>query len=293
MGILLGLASALSWGTADLLARFATRKIGTFRTMLYMQLLGFVLLCVVMPWLGGWGPLFAGSELRPWTWGILAGLLNTFSTLALYRSFEIGKMSVVAPVSASYPVLTLLLSVVTGERLTIARLLGIACAVMGVILVARGETQPGDANPLEADKSKKKTRGLGYALLSALGFGVMFWLLGFRVVPLLGGAPSVWLIRLTSVCATAVVMLMMRKVMRPPSRNAGPLVLCVSIFDTASYVMNNYGMRLEQTSVVSVLASLYGAVTVGLAAIFLTEPVSKLQWIGIVLIFAGIALISR
>jgi drug/metabolite transporter (DMT)-like permease len=52
-------------------------------------------------------------------------------------------------------------------------------------------------------------------------------------------------------------------------------------------------MQHEQTSVVSVLASLYGAVTVGLAAILLKEPVSRVQWFGIVLIFAGIVLISR
>jgi drug/metabolite transporter (DMT)-like permease len=52
-------------------------------------------------------------------------------------------------------------------------------------------------------------------------------------------------------------------------------------------------MQLEQVSVVSVLASLYGAVTVGLAALILREPVSRLQWLGIFSIFVGIILISR
>jgi drug/metabolite transporter (DMT)-like permease len=45
--------------------------------------------------------------------------------------------------------------------------------------------------------------------------------------------------------------------------------------------------------VISVLGSLYGAVTVGLASIFLREHVSRWQWAGIVTIFAGIFLISR
>ena len=39
--------------------------------------------------------------------GVLAGTLNSFSSLTLYRSFEIGKLAVVAPLSASYPALTL------------------------------------------------------------------------------------------------------------------------------------------------------------------------------------------
>jgi drug/metabolite transporter (DMT)-like permease len=67
----------------------------------------------------------------------------------------------------------------------------------------------------------------------------------------------------------------------------------MGLTDTGAFVMNNFGMRIEQVAVVSVLASLYGAVTVGLAAIFLREHVSRWQWLGIFAIFAGIFLISR
>src|SRR5215472_12961387 len=276
MGILLGLATALCWGSADLFARFATRKIGTVHTMLYMQLTGFVLLTLAMRALGGWGHLTDGSGWRPWAWGILAGVLNTSATLALYRSFEIGKMSVVAPVSASYPALTMLLAALTGERLTVPRFAGIALIVVGVILVARGEKIPDNADQLEEKVHPGKRKlGVGWALLSALGFGVMFWLLGIRVVPLLGSAPSVWIIRLTSVLATAGVILALGKSGAAPLRRDVPWILGVGLLDTSAYVFNNFGMTREQTSVVSVLASLYGAVTVALAAIFLRESVSR------------------
>jgi drug/metabolite transporter (DMT)-like permease len=294
MGILLGLVTALCWGSADLFARFATRRIGTFRTMLYMQLCGFCLLTLAMPRLGGWGHLFDGSIWQPWAWGVLAGVLNTSSTLALYRSFEIGKMSTVAPLSASYPVLTMLLSALTGERLTPLRLFGLVLTIVGVILVARGEQTADDANPLdEQTQPAKKHLGVGWALFSAFGFGIMFWLLGLRVVPLLGSSPSVWVIRLTSVVATALVILVARQSKALPLRRDTPLLLGVGLLDTSAYVFNNYGMLHEQTSVVSVLASLYGAVTVALAALFLREKVSPSQWLGIMAIFIGIILISR
>lgn len=293
MGILLGLATALCWGSGDLFARFATRKIGTVRTMLYMQLTGLVLLTLAMPALGGWGHLADGSGWRPWMWGILAGALNTSATLGLYRSFEIGKMSVVAPVSASYPALTMLLAALTGERLTAARFAGIALTIAGVVLVARGEEMPGDANPLdETARPGKRNLGVGWAVFSGAGFGVMFWLLGIRVVPVLGSAPSVWVIRLTSVVLTTAVVLILRQRVALPAAGAKSWILGVGILDTSAYVLNNYGMQHEQVSVVSVLASLYGAVTVGLAAIFLGERVSRMQWVGIVSIFAGIFLIS-
>ena len=292
MGILLGLATALSWGSADLCARFATRTIGTFRTMLYMQLTGFVLLSAAMHWLG-WGPLAHGSDWRLWAWGIGAGVLNTSGTLALYRSFEIGKMSIVAPISAAYPALTMVLSAITGERLTVARFVGVALIMLGVIVVARGEAMPGDANPLDESRPRKKYLGVGWALTAAIGFGVMFWLLGIRVIPMMGAAPSVWMIRLTSVLATALVMLVARRPMKLPDLGANRWILGVGVLDTSAYVFNNLGMMREQVSVVSVLASLYGAVTVGLAAIILKEKITRTQWAGIVAIFAGIVLISR
>src|SRR6266851_4097908 len=246
MGILLGLLTALTWGGADFMARFATHRIGALRSMLYMQLIGFLLLTISLPWLGGWGHLADGSGWQPWAWGFVAGSFNAMSGLALYRAFEIGKMAVVAPLSASYPALTLLLSWMTGERLSMVRIAGIICTLAGVVVVAGGEKIP-DENDAEA--VRRSGRGIGWAMVSAVGFAVLFWLLGIRVIPRVGAVQTVWMIRLTSTVLTAAV--------------------------------------------ITVLGSLYGAVTVGLAAIFLKEHVSRWQWAGIVTIFAGIFLISR
>src|SRR5437588_8764788 len=92
-----------------------------------------------MPWLGGWGHLADGSGWQPWAWGFLAGLLNACGTLSLYRAFEIGKMAVVAPLSASYPALTLILSWLGGDHLSSARVGGMALILCGVAVVAGGE----------------------------------------------------------------------------------------------------------------------------------------------------------
>jgi drug/metabolite transporter (DMT)-like permease len=70
-------------------------------------------------------------------------------------------------------------------------------------------------------------------------------------------------------------------------------LLGMGLLDSGAFVLNNRGMLLEQVSVMGVLASLYGAFTVTLAAIFLREHLSRWQWAGIVLIFGGIYLISR
>jgi drug/metabolite transporter (DMT)-like permease len=290
MGILLGLLTALSWGGSDFLARFATHRIGTLRTMLYMQSTGFILLTIFLPRLGGWGHLADGSGWQPWAWGALAGALNFLATLTLYRSFEIGKLAVVAPISASYPVLTVLLSLLSGEHLGAARAIGIACTLLGVVLVAGGEkTQDTD----DEEALRRSGKGICLALCSAIGFGFLFWLLGTQIVPRTGATQTVWLIRLTSSLLTALLILAARKTIKPPTDRVAGWILGMGLTDTGAFVMNNFGMQVEQVAVVSVLASLYGAVTVGLAAIFLREHVSRWQWFGIVAIFAGIFLISR
>jgi drug/metabolite transporter (DMT)-like permease len=290
MGILLGLLTALTWGGADFIARFATHRIGALRSMLYMQLIGFFLLTISLPWLGGWGHLADGSGWQPWAWGILAGFLNAVSGLALYRAFEIGKMAVVAPLSASYPALTLVLSWMTGERLSTVRIAGIICTLVGVVVVAGGEKTP-DENDAEA--MRRSGRGIGLAMFSAVGFALLFWLLGIRVIPRVGAIQTVWVIRLTSTLLTAAAIFMVKQPVSLPRGEVRWMVLSMGALDTSAFVVANLGMKMEQVAVITVLSSLYGAVTVGLAAIFLKEHVSRWQWMGIATIFVGIVLISR
>lgn len=288
MGILLGVLTALTWGGSDFLARFAAHRMGALRAMLYMQLIGFILLTIALPWLGGWGHLADGSGWQPWAWGTLAGCVNAVSTLSLYRSFEIGKMAVVAPLSASYPVLSVSLSLLSGERLSAARAIGIACTMLGVLLVAGGEKPP-DENDAEA--VRRSGKGISWALSSAVGFGVLFWLLGTHVIPRVGAPQTVWMIRMTCTAVVTAVILLARQPIGLP-RNTRWMSLGMGAGDTSAFVLSNRAMQIEQVAVISVLGSLYGAVTVALAAVVLREHVSPWQWAGIASIFSGIYLMS-
>jgi drug/metabolite transporter (DMT)-like permease len=290
MGILLGLLTAIGWGGADFTARFSAHRVGALRTMFYMQFVGFLLLTISMRWLGGWGHLADGSGWQPWGWGFLAGFLNACGTLSLYRSFEIGKMAVVAPLSASYPALTLFLSWLTGDPLSLARVAGIILILLGVAVVAGGEHVPAENS---AGPAQTNSRGIGWAIGAALGFGLLFWLLGTRVVPRVGAIQAVWMIRLTSSVLSGAVLLFAGQPMRLPRGRIGGMALGMGALDTLAFVLSNLGMQREQVAIISVLGSLYGAVTVGLAAIFLREHISRWQWGGIATIFSGIFLISR
>jgi uncharacterized membrane protein len=308
LAIVLGLTGALCWGGADFAARFASRRVGAYRTLFFMQFFGFIALSAYLKFRGGFFDGIAPGW-HPWALAALAGVINMIASLSLYYSFQIGVMSIVAPVSSAYPALTVALAIASGERITALRGAGLAVALIGVILAATTFT-PSAANPVNessvnetaaketgaketaAKETAHLSKGVGWALLAALGFGVLFWFLGFYVVPAVGPTISVWVIRLTSFSVLALAAIPTRQSLKLPIGRVWWLLAAVGFLDTAAFVANNAGLHTGQVSVVSVLASLYGAVTVLLAWIFLREKLERTQWLGIVLIFVGIVLVS-
>jgi drug/metabolite transporter (DMT)-like permease len=309
LAIILGLSGAVSWGAADFAARFASREVGAYRTLFFMQFFGFIALSMYLQSTGGFSHGMSPGW-QPWAMAVAAGLLNVLASLALYHSFEHGTLSIVGPVSSSYPALTVALSLLSGERIHAVRAAGLAVTLLGVILAATSFAQSQStaaekdaqrANPNHEnaafDAKTKSSRahlstGVGWAICAALGFGVLFWFLGFHVVPAVGSAVSVWVMRLTALVSLALAARPTHQTLKFPHGKVWWLLLAVGILDTAAFVANNAGLSTGQVSVVSVLASLYGAITVLLAWIFLRERLERSQWLGIVLIFIGIVLVS-
>jgi drug/metabolite transporter (DMT)-like permease len=292
MGILLGLTAALCWGAADFLARYATRQVGTYRTLLFMQIIGFVGLSLYMSAAGAFGPLAGRVGWQPWAWVAVALVLNVFCSLALYRSFEIGVLAVVSPISASFAALTVILAILSGEALSQWRILGIAAAMIGVVLAATsfGPTSaPKAASPAV---NSHLTRGAGYALAAAIGFGVLFWVFGFHIIPVFGGLVPVWLGRLCTPILLVALAKPLRQSLQVPRGKVWWLVVGVGVVDTVAYVAATVGLATHQVAIVTVLASLFSTVTVMLAWLFLRERLAWSQWVGIATIFVGITLVS-
>lgn len=293
MDILLGISAALGWGVADFSARFPSRRIGAYRTLMLMQFFGFLVLTVYL-WQAGVFSRGMAPGWKPWIFAIIAGLLNTVSSLALYRSFEIGVMSIAGPVSSAYPALTVALALLSGERVHALRASGLAVTFVGVIFAALSfaSDKPTTASASAHASDAHLSKGAAMAIFASIGYGVMFWWLGFYVVPLVGSAVSVWVVRITTLAVLVLVGIPTGKSLPLPRGNIWWVLLVVGLMDTTAFVANNAGMGTGHVAVVSVLASLYGAVTVLLSWLFLRERIDRSQWFGIFLIFIGVILVS-
>ncbi len=236
MGIILGLSAALFWGTADFLVRYSTRIIGTYRTLFYMQFIGLACLSIFLVASGEFTRLAAHISWQWWILAILTALLNVISALALYHSFEIGVLTIVSPIAASSTALTVVLAIISGEMISRARGLGIAAAFIGVVLAATHITPLSDTKEIDAVTTStlnpnriyanlgllrrgQLTRGVGWALAAAVGYGIDFWLLGIYITPVFGGIMPVWIIRSTTICTLALFAMPARQSLHwPPQR---------------------------------------------------------------------------
>jgi len=71
----------------------------------------------------------------------------------------------------------------TGERLSMVRIAGIICTLVGVVVVAGGEKRRTRTMLRPCAEAAAESAGPSSLLF---GFAVLFWLLGIRVIPRVG-----------------------------------------------------------------------------------------------------------
>lgn len=243
-----------------------------------------------------------------WIWVVVSGVINTLASLAFYRALETGLLTIVSPVCSAYPVVTVLVSVYLGEKLNTPHLAGIVFACVGVVLAATSFAAPaaapavatGAAGSLPqvsggdaAEVAKTHAaRGVALAAAASLLYGVNFVVIGYHIAPYLDGVRSVLVLRSMSILTLLVIAAPARQTLAMKWNSVWLLITAVGIFDTLAFISSNLGLATGHVSVVTVLGSLFGAVTVFLGWIFLRERVEKTQWLGVFLIFVGIVLVT-
>ena len=288
IAVALGLAAALCWGVGDVLARFASRAIGAYRALLYAQLVGVGVLTAYAGATGELARAVSGASPAAWGWAVGTGVIFTVATFAFYRAMETGVLALVSPITASYAAVTVLLAVAAGETLTLVRATGIAAALAGVV-VASVPARAARAAPAPARPAPHAVR---WALVAAVAFGLTFWLLGFRVTPAFGGVAAVWVLRAVAALVLLAAALPAHASVAPPRGPTARLVVAIGALDTLGFVANNVGTTHGLVSVVSVLGSLFSAVTVLVAWGTLGERLSVRQWLGVAVLLVGVVLVS-
>lgn len=284
IGLLAGLVAALCFGLGDFVAQSLTRQRGWLVASLAVQIVSVLALVTIGPIWPGLPARFDQAELA-----LALGTANTLGIVALYRAFELGKLSLVSPIAGSMGAFTLIFAWLAGETPPALVLPGLAFVLVGIALA-------GVAPPSDEPQRPRLTgsRGLGWALISAIAFGWVFLRLG-DLADALGSTWSVLALRVVAIPWLLVVAGLMRTPLRdrPGEPERPPLsrtsLVAVALLDTSGLLALSLGGELGQASVAAVLASAFPLVTIALARVRLREQLAWWQWLGVTAILVGVA----
>jgi len=211
-------------------------------------------------------------------WALAAGAMGGVSLALFYRALASGKMGLIAPVSAvvgaAIPtIVTALREGFPGWR----HFTGFILAGIGVWLISR--TEENDSRP----------EGLGLALVAGCGFAG-FYLCMHQA----GNGSALWLAvcsRSASLLVTLAIVILGGLLRAVPRPLAGLAVVAgtLDITGSATFV---YASQIGRLDSAVVLTSLYPAVTVLLARVFLHEHFSRARTVGMLAALAAVPMIA-
>ena len=288
-----GLGAALCFGTGDYLVQRLTHRHGAMSAMFAVQVASLLVLASVgAAWHGA--PTASPELVRS---VIVIGLINTLGMVGLYRAFESGKLSLVSPIAGSMGAFTVAFAWLAGSPPPGVVIPGLLAVVLGIVIASVV------AEPSERHGAPKLHRalGVGWALLSAAGFGWVFSVLGQHSVEL----GPVWTIALLRLVAIVLLIVLARPLRvrttavlgrEPPQPSSRGRTLAIACLDSAGMVLIAIGGSREaqpgEAAVVAVLASSFPLITIALARVYLHEGLRWWQWIGVALVLVGVAWVS-
>ncbi len=276
-GIVFALVAMVSWGTADFLAKRVVEKMGSFSALMSNIVIGTIPLLIYSIFFVKLPTVTFNAIL----FSILSAFFGAFGYLMFYRAMERGKISIVSPISSSWSTVTFILALIfLSESLSILRVASALLVFAGIFLASIVWKEF-----LESAK-RKTVSGAREAIFAMLGWGVAFLFVKFSV----NGLGPVWAATIMRMFGILFLYLYSAKTKTKISFDKKLILFIVAIglLDSTAFLTYNIGITTELVSVVSVITSSFPIVTLSLAYIFLKERLVVNQYLGILLIIAGV-----
>jgi drug/metabolite transporter (DMT)-like permease len=282
-GIALAVAAMVSWGVADFLAKKAIDQIGYRASIVINQVVAFLpilLIAALFFKLPSFTPLLASET-------VLAGATGVIGYIFLYRGLGNGNVSVVAPITASWSVITVLLAAfLFAEALTPLQIAGVVAVFIGVFFASTN---------LEEFKKSIKTggwsAGAADALIAMVAWGISYALLK-PITSAIGPVMALFLLKIFAVAALLSWTGVTKTKISLPVKTIFLFLAMAGLLDFSAYLAFNFSLNTQYVSVVSAIVATAPAITIGLAYVFLKERVVRNQKLGIIAILVGLVLIS-
>jgi uncharacterized membrane protein len=285
--VIFGLVAALGWGLADYFAHLAGRRLGSLMAVVIGQIFAATAVTVIL--LGSGNGL---SSLGGWWWLVaINGIVAMLAYALHYHALELGPVSVVSPIGAGYAVVGVLLAVVVlGERPGGLALAGIACSIVGAVLVS---------TDLRAMRAGLRARppGLWWGVASAVGFGAAGFTLG-----VISQKSGIWQAALFSSRIAMIIAFIPLVVarrgqfgrLRTSTALGAGVAFAVVAGATDVLGVGSYSIGTEQgyLSIVLAASAVFPLIAVLLSQLTLHERLAPNQYVGVGFVVLGLLLLG-
>ena len=298
----LALVASVLLGISDFIGGLLSRRIPLIIVLLGSQVVATIVVSAQL-----FVEPFDPTDANAVQWGVIGALGSAVGVSALFRALAIGTMGVVAPITSLAVIVPVMVGVASGDPLSGILITGISVAILGTVLASGPELRSrAGGEPVH----RQRVLSVVLAFIAMGGFG----LTGVSIA--MGSASSIT----TTLITNSLVVLSIYLVAfsfwihvrlrgaaarlhagRPatPALMPNPLrgrdALGIAAIGVLGYLANVCFALASldgALSIVGVLASLYPAVTALLAWRILGERLTRIQVVGVVAVFVGVALIA-
>jgi drug/metabolite transporter (DMT)-like permease len=278
--IFFGLLAMIAWGVADYFAAISSRKIGSFQTFFWTQVISLIAYLGLFAFI----PFHFDFSFYSLFLVTLTAILMCVAYVFFYKSIEVGKVAIGTSISACWALLTVAIAVVFfRQSLTLLQFFGVLCAMSGILLTSLKKE---DFLKLKS-KSFKVEKEILFGLIALSAWGVAFSLIDV-LVSTVDWFRAIFLIKVLMVIFFAV--LPRKEKIKVPQKIW--LLLLVGVLETVAYLSYGFGLTHGSSTIVAPVSSTYPIVAIILARLFLKEKMEKQQYVGIGFVLAGVVLLA-
>jgi len=274
MVVALALCSAVAYGMSDFAGGSLARRASVWAVSATSQATAAIIAIGLAAASGG---EFRTGYLG---WGVAAGCAGAAGSVLIHRGLAVGRMTIVAPVSAvTAAAVPVVAGLGGGDRPGALRLGAVLLALPAVWFVSGGAEARGWSRAEATD-----------GLAAGLAFGVQFTALG--QVPQSAGLTPLALSQVVAVLAIIGASTAVASGAWLPRTAPARLGAVAGVLGGLATVSFQLAAQRGLLAIAGVLAALYPAVTVALAAVALRERISPRRGVGLALAAAAVTLVA-
>lgn len=280
MGALgLGLLAALCWGFHDVCVRFISQKTPVSACIFIVLIVGLIFhVCLMIP-----TKEISIISYSAFLYAIIAGVSFVIASFCLYYAFKRGPVKLVAPLIASYPILSISWAIWIGIPVSKLQILAVLAIIFGVSIVA-----------ILSDISEEKIPPIGktisLSLIASIAFACTF--ATGQAAAELSPHMSVTLVTRIISILLCIIIIYFAGLTYWPGSSAIPWLIAMGCADGFALWCVFSAGAIENPQYASVSSSIFGLITILLAWIFLKERMTIFQWLGCIMTFLGVGYLA-